>query len=168
MTKLSKLLSKISENSIPPSYHNNTHPLSHRSNELFSKHVPSVGPAKHLEGELLRASNKIGYDFYNNGFINDWSGAHQLLKDHAHLLKVHNPDIHRDINEIDPYKHGTMPIFSASITRHLDNIHDAVVKLVDHADKKGEFHPHPGDMYDYKKDELDRHRHMYRIDDDDE
>ena len=45
----------------------------------LSKIVPSSGPAGTVEGEMLRASTRLYYDFYNNGMINNTSGAVNYL-----------------------------------------------------------------------------------------
>lgn len=53
-----------------------THPLAADNDRLYDALVPDMGKADTLQGELLRASNKIGYDWYNNGWgCNNWSGA---------------------------------------------------------------------------------------------
>lgn len=38
-----------------------------RINELFKKLVPAVGKADSLAGELVRATCRLGYRFYNDG-----------------------------------------------------------------------------------------------------
>ena len=41
--------------------------LEKRSNEYFEKLVPGMGNAGTIEGEMLRAINRIAYRFYNDG-----------------------------------------------------------------------------------------------------
>jgi hypothetical protein len=41
--------------------------------------VPESGLCKTLQGELLRAVGRIRYDYFNNGFANNWSGAYNFL-----------------------------------------------------------------------------------------
>lgn len=57
-----------------------THPLSADSTRLCAELVPTVGKCDTLQGELLRASTRIAYDWYNNGWgCNNWSGAVAFL-----------------------------------------------------------------------------------------
>lgn len=43
------------------------------------KLVPSSGPAGTIEGEMLRAATRLYHDYYNNGMINNTSGAVNYL-----------------------------------------------------------------------------------------
>ena len=45
--------------------------------------MPLVGHSPVLAGELIRAANRLAYDFYNNGMGNNTSGAINFLKDHG-------------------------------------------------------------------------------------
>lgn len=66
-----------------------THPLSATADALYDKLIPSSGSCSTLQGELLRASSKIGYDWYNNGWgCNNWSGAVCFLQEHAARLSA--------------------------------------------------------------------------------
>jgi hypothetical protein len=44
------------------------------------KLMPSSGNASTVAGELIRAANRLAYDFYNNGMGNNTSGAVNFLK----------------------------------------------------------------------------------------
>lgn len=62
----------------------NNHPLAADSTRLYAELVPSSGKCSTLQGELLRASNKISYDWFNNGWgCNNWSGAANFLQEYA-------------------------------------------------------------------------------------
>lgn len=142
----SQIVDALSEN-----FWSGTHELSKRANELQSKHVPGSGPAKHLEGELQRASSKIHYDYYNNGFGNDWSGAHKLLTNHADKLESHHPGVRDALDRLDAYKHGDNYVGnSPAHANAVDTLVTATTKMLDHADKQGKFGPHPGDMLSHK------------------
>ena len=52
--------------------------LESESTEL-QKLVPASGAADTLKGELWRAATKIYYDYYNNGWGNNWMGPADLL-----------------------------------------------------------------------------------------
>lgn len=44
------------------------------------KLMPMMGNADTFAGELIRAANRLAYDFYNNGMGNNTSGAVNFLK----------------------------------------------------------------------------------------
>lgn len=59
-----------------PNFWNHDHPLSEDYQRLCATNIPISGNCQTLQGELLRAASKIGYDWYNNGWgCNNWSGA---------------------------------------------------------------------------------------------
>lgn len=51
-------------------------------NELV-KLMPLMGASDVLAGELIRAANRLAYDFYNNGMGNNTSGAINFLQHHG-------------------------------------------------------------------------------------
>ena len=51
---------------------------------LFDQLVPDYGNSDTLEGEILRAANRIYYDYYNNGMYNNTSGAVLFLHDYLY------------------------------------------------------------------------------------
>lgn len=61
----------------------------HELTELYRKYdnelVPRYGVCKTHAGECLRAATKICYDFYNNGFGNNWSGPFNYLMDYGQV-----------------------------------------------------------------------------------
>ena len=95
-----------------PNFWDQTHPLSKQSEELFEQLVPGSGNCQTLQGELLRASMKIGYDWYNNGWgCNNWSGAVVFLRDHiADLPAMHadpkSDEFHNALREVHQFSHG--------------------------------------------------------------
>lgn len=71
-----------------PSFWNETHPLSAACTALTEELVPSEGNCATIEGEILRAANRITYDWYNNGFgCNNWSGAIYFLEEYLPMPK---------------------------------------------------------------------------------
>ena len=158
-----------------PNFWDKTHPLSQQSEELFEELVPTSGNCQTLQGELLRASSKIGYDWYNNGWgCNNWSGAVIFLRDHIADLPVMHPDaksdeFHNAMREIHQFSHGE----PADISDHradvlVTTIHEYVVSKIIanrrpiHNDLdmwtlcEPDFVPEEDDWYD---DELDDERH---------
>lgn len=47
------------------------------------KLMPMMGNSEVLAGELIRAANRLAYDFYNNGMGNNTSGAINFLAHHG-------------------------------------------------------------------------------------
>jgi hypothetical protein len=95
-----------------PNFWDQTHPLSKKSEELFEQLVPGSGNCETLQGELLRAASKIGYDWYNNGWgCNNWSGAVIFLREHIADLPIMHPDaksdeFHNALREVHGFSHG--------------------------------------------------------------
>ena len=63
------------------------------------KLMPMMGNCDTLAGELIRAANRLAYDFYNNGMGNNTSGAVNFLQHHSAIA----PAIY---NTIYPYTRG--------------------------------------------------------------
>lgn len=85
---------------------------------IFEEFVPRLGPADTLAGECVRAISRINYDFYNNGFGNNTSGALNFVKsyiDYEVYDILHEYTCGRVYND----NYGD------------DYIHNAVVKMTD-------------------------------------
>lgn len=95
-----------------PNFWDNTHPLSKDNERLYEELVPGSGNCDTLQGELLRAASKIGYDWYNNGWgCNNWSGAVVFLQDHAMTLAAKRTEAERKSFQLalqvaGSYSHG--------------------------------------------------------------
>jgi hypothetical protein len=126
---------------------NREHELSAESDRLAKELMPMSGNCQTIEGELYRASSRIGYDYYNNGFCNNWSGALAFLVDHDMVtVKEHRV--------LEPYQFGhrmdngnffedDCPLQKASVA-----IHERVIR---HILSKEELTPNTNneDMFDY-------------------
>lgn len=58
------------------------------------KLMPMMGASEVKAGELIRAANRLAYDFYNNGMGNNTSGALNFLKYHGAI----DPDVYETIH----------------------------------------------------------------------
>lgn len=94
--------------------------------ELFKKLVKPQGMSDTVEGELLRAINKIYYDYYNNGFGNNWSGALRYLDNNATFQSM------KDAYTLEPFSRGRMPTTSdkPAIEKALDDLMDGVIAQI--------------------------------------
>ena len=68
----------------------NKHPLTAVKDEMWKKHVPAAGSCNSLEAELFLAANRLGYDYYNNGFCNNPVGFHDFITEHGYDDKLPN------------------------------------------------------------------------------
>jgi hypothetical protein len=112
-------------------------------NELFQQLVPSAGKCATVEGELLRAASKIYYDYYNNGFGNNWSGPWRFLETFAGKL-----DLYKELETLKPYAHGRMTQ-NRAVDSALDSLVDKVMEYLQ--SKNGEFSPNSSDMWDLQE-----------------
>ena len=121
---------------------NGNHPLSVASDNMSYKLMPMSGNCATLQGELYRASTRISYDWFNNGWgCNNWSGAVVFLQKFFSELPVqpsaetlHDLDINlsfvHDYSHGEPASHldgsGVSDKVDATVTR----IHEIVVQAI--------------------------------------
>lgn len=118
-----------------PSFWDKTHPLSADADRLFEQLVPSSGSCTSLQGELVRAASKIGYDWYNNGWgCNNWSGAVVFLERYAAVVsgkrtKEETELFERALAVVRDYSHGeSVDISDPRAERMVTIIHAYVVQ----------------------------------------
>ena len=114
--------------------------------DVWDQLVPANGPASTLEGELLRAASRLYYDWYNNGFGNNTSGAANFL---AQNCKGGLPLL-TALRTINPYIRGNNQFAdddSKNIERSLEIIVDTVMAQITRAG--GRYQPNTvGDLFD--------------------
>lgn len=142
------------------------HPLAADNTRLYDELVPSSGNCPTLQGEMMRAAGKIGYDWYNNGWgCNNWSGAVVFLVKHADEIsqkrtEVEKAEFHKALSVAHDYSHGERCNIS-------DERADVVVTAITTYIVQGVLdNPTPiantRDMYDYSE----KAAHDYNDDDD--
>ena len=127
---------------------NRDHELSTESDRLSKSLMPATGNCETIEGEMFRASTRIGYDYYNNGFCNNWSGALAFLVEH-NMVTV------KEHKVLEPYQFGDRyaesgffeddcPLQKASIA-----IHERVIRHI--LENEDNLTPNTDnvDMFDY-------------------
>lgn len=112
---------------------NDQHPLAKKASELFEQLVPSSGKCDSVVGELLRASNKITYDWFNNGWgCNNWSGAVCFLReyhDHLPLDAAQALKLEHELNYVYEFSHGEpSPHNEDRATAAVTTIHEIIVQ----------------------------------------
>ena len=99
-------------------YYNGNGEYQSQFNTIFEEFVPASGSANTLAGECVRAISRINYDFYNNGFGNNTSGALNFVKSYIYY------EVYDTLSEFTRgrvYNDNYGP----------DYIHKAVVKMTD-------------------------------------
>tara|TARA_R110002051_G_scaffold60020_1_gene110061 strand:+ start:863 stop:1621 length:759 start_codon:yes stop_codon:yes gene_type:complete len=134
-------------------------PMESRVSVLFNKLVPGQGTADTVEGEMLRAINRIVYRYYNDGdeYMRGY-GTETAGPAHAFLVDSNNPK-----------KAALNQIFSTG-TNYETTINDALELIVDYIESRnGEYTKNNlGDMFDYKAHWEDEEDYDDDYDDEDE
>jgi hypothetical protein len=136
---------------------NEDHPLSVQSQALGVALVPLEGNCTTLQGELFRASSRIGYDWFNNGWgCNNWSGAVRFIE--HNIAKLPNriddeliPQLVRELNFVETYSHGE-PCHCAATraTFAVTKIHEIIVNAILNNPTAI---PNTDDMFNYQEDD---------------
>lgn len=118
---------------------NEKHPLSKQANALYSQMVPMSGNSTSLQGELLRASSRISYDWFNNGWGNNWSGAVKFLENN--FIKLPNQpeadiikELKKELAFVLNYSHGepcpSNNDYKSKVYSTVTKIHEIVVTAI--------------------------------------
>jgi hypothetical protein len=133
---------------IPIAFWSGNHPLTPEYDRLFKALVPAEGPCDTLQGEILRASSRIYYDYYNNGFGNDWSGAYNFLDEHLGLYASVRAALR-------PYRRGKVvprAIYSEGrLEPVLEALAEQAVLRVLHDEAADDLVANPCDMFDVRE-----------------
>jgi len=141
-----------------PDFWNGKHPLAEKAEELYNKLVPAVGKADSVVGELLRASSRIGYDWYNNGWgCNNWSGAVSFIsknvRDHLELTNDEFLKLEHELNYVYEYSHGEpAPHNEDRANVAVTTIHELVVQGILNTSPV-DWMPNDGDMFDLQEED---------------
>ena len=132
--------------------------LEDRNEELYHL-VPGAGKADTMEGEMLRAINRIVYRWYNDGDeYHTGYGTETAGPAHAFLVDANHPK-----------KAALKQIFSTG-TNYEQTIKDALDLILDYIESRnGEYTPNSlGDMFDYDAHFEDDYDHDDYDDEDDD
>ena len=125
---------------------------------LYAALVPASGSCPTLEGELLRATCKLYYDYYNNGMCNNTSGPALFISGFFDQINA-RVDVRTALHEIY-LESNTGGYTSRNLENQLELVADFIIELI--SSKNGEYQENSADMYD--KQEPDN----YDDEDDDE
>lgn len=111
---------------------NNDHPLSKEMSRIWDQYVPMSGPTEYVETELLRAANRIMYDWYNNGWgVNNKTAELEFLQSHNLFEKITPEDL--------AYQNGD------KFEEYMDDELAAIIELIVDAEESDSLTPLEGD-----------------------
>lgn len=109
----------------------------------FEALVPDMGKAPTKEGEMLRATSKLYYDYYNNGMCNNTSGAANFLMESPIAKKVEK-ELERVYDACN-----TGGYTSKNLELELEAVVNEVLEYI--ISKDGNYEPNTVDMYDFQE-----------------
>ena len=114
--------------------------LEDRNEPLYDKLVPGSGKADTVEGEMLRAINRIVYRYYNDGDeYHTGYGTETAGPAHSFLVNANHP-LRSLVSTL--FKKGT---------NYEQTIKDVLDAILDHIEsRQGKYTPNNEDMYDYE------------------
>jgi len=98
-------------------------PLKSRNEALWDKLVPSSGPSKFVEGEMLRAMNRLVYRWYNDG-DRFWEGYGTETAGPAHSFLVNSSQINRE------EQRKLESLFDAVVGEYRDEVYEKMLDEV--------------------------------------
>ena len=134
--------------------------LEDRNEPLYDELVPGSGKADTVEGEMLRAINRIVYRYYNDGDeYHTGYGTETAGPAHSFLVNANHP-LRSLVSTL--FKNGT---------NYEQTIKDVLDAILDHIEsRRGKYTPNSEDMYDYEPefedDEFEEEDYGYDYDDD--
>ena len=142
--------------------------LEKRNEALYDKLVPGSGAADTVEGEMLRAINRIIYRYYNDGdYYYEGYGIETAGPAHSFLVNANHPQ-----------KSALVRIFDESRDEEYEQmLNDALDVILDHIEsRQGNYTESSKNMFDYEPefeqeeedDDWDDYHGGYGYDDEDE
>ena len=134
--------------------------LEDRNEPLYDELVSGSGKSDTVEGEMLRAINRIVYRYYNDGDeYHTGYGTETAGPAHSYLVNANHP-LRSLVSTL--FKNGT---------NYEQTIKDVLDAILDHIEsRRGKYTPNSEDMYDYEPefedDEFDDEDYDYDYDDD--
>ena len=131
--------------------------------KLYDALVPGVGSCATVEGELLRASCKLYYDYYNNGMCNNTSGAARFIQAKLAMPENVNSALSDIYNECNGGGYT-----NKNLENQLELLADYIIQNI--ASKNGEYQANSEDMWSYNEpdNDDDDEPYAYGCDEDDD
>jgi hypothetical protein len=151
-------------------YWDNNGPRQADYDRLVKELVPASGKADTREGELLRASGQLGYDFYNNGGGNNVSGGLRFLKEHYPGFKESwwtalapnvTGRVKDDLEDILPVCEDIVDKVTAYVVKRNGKYRDNEFDMLDFTVKETGLEAPEIESYDGDPDEDEEHSHAF-------
>lgn len=127
------------------SYYNNNGKYQDLISEI-EKLVPIDGACNTIEGEFFRAICAINYDYFNNGFCNNWSGPFNFLQEYNDVLGLNGC-----LNILGDYRFGLHRLTESS-PNIAGSINYAIDKIIEYISmKEGNYEKFDGDMFGWEE-----------------
>ncbi|MFZ3482073.1 hypothetical protein [Sphingomonas sp. 3-13AW] len=147
-----------------PTFAGNNHPLSDLVTEMEKRFIPPEGPTAYIEAELLRACNRISWDYFNNGFGNDMSHAVAYI-DHYHA-PVATPEFLAAWKELRQTALREEWIdCSDTVARQITLVTEEILLRLDRAAKGDHLTPIGPEMFDMPREDVASDRRYLEEDD---
>jgi hypothetical protein len=132
------------------------HQLSKASDAISDNLMPMSGNCASLQGELFRASTRISYDWFNNGWgCNNWSGAVVFLQKFFGKLPVQPSaetlaDLDKNLAFVYNFSHGerTSCLNEDDADAAVTRIHEVIVQALVNNPK---LIPNTCNMFDFQE-----------------
>ena len=143
--------------------------LEKRNEALYDKLVPPQGSADTIEGEMLRAINRIIYRYYNDGdYYYTGYGTETAGPAHSFLINANHPQRSAMVKLFKEF------VSDAEYEKMLNDILDVILDHIE--SRQGNYTESNEDMFDYKSefqdeeedDDWDDYHGGYGYDDEDE
>ena len=141
-----------------------------RNEELYAKLVSPMGASGTVEGEMLRATNKIGYRYYNDGDVfYEGYGAETAGQAHSFLSNSDEIPLEIRIKLRHEFQQAENFCFRDAYKEMLENIHQITVDYIE-GKSEGGCTPSDVDMLDFESEYEDFGEGIdwYEDDDDEE
>jgi hypothetical protein len=138
---------KEANNECAGSYWGETGKYQKEYGEVFDKLIPASGKSSTQEGEMLRAATRIYHDLFNNGGLNNTSGAVNYLWKFPGLKIPAQLSMFDEYAAVCEYMPDNDSFYIAA-----DQIVDAVMEHI--ISREGQTTPNGVDMFDYSDDDV--------------
>lgn len=135
---------------------NNDHPLSKELSRLWDQYMPVKGPTEYIETELLRAANRLIYDWYNNGWgVNNKTAELEFLQNHGLFENITVDDLANQNGD--------------TFEEYMDDELASIIEVVIDAEESNSLTPLEGDpLIELGMDQRDWDRLAYEEEEEDE
>jgi len=124
--------------------------LENRNEILYKKLVPDSGKSDTVEGEMLRAINRIIYRYYNDGdYYHTGYGTETAGPAHSYLINSENPLAGKLNSIFDGYS------INKDYERMIVKAFELILGYIEQQESTGNLQPNDEDMFEYESEFMD-------------